>query len=169
MLLLCCCNRLAGNYFNSTMSALAYNPSWVTTYGYAQSTGIDKALAAAKDPYTLFVPTNKAWKPIEPDLMVANTAAIGDILKYHVTPGARQVWCHQAAAAAVAAAGACSVLFQLLHGGCAVRFTVVTACCSCAVHCMLVPAQRGTLMAGMLAEQLCTLYPFSHSTCHSSE
>ncbi|WIA13196.1 hypothetical protein OEZ85_006788 [Tetradesmus obliquus] len=82
---------MSGNYFNSTMAALAYNPSWVTTYGYAQSTGIDKALAAAKDPYTLFVPTNKAWKPIEPELMAASSAATGDILKYHVTPAARQV------------------------------------------------------------------------------
>jgi uncharacterized surface protein with fasciclin (FAS1) repeats len=81
----------SGNYFNSTIAALAFNPGWVTTYGYVKSTGVDKALASAKDPYTLFVPTNKAWKPIEPEVMEASTAAVADILKYHVVPGARQV------------------------------------------------------------------------------
>jgi uncharacterized surface protein with fasciclin (FAS1) repeats len=88
-----CCAALfpAGNYFNSTINALAFNPGWVTTYGYVKATGVDKALAAAKDPYTLFVPTNKAWKPIEPEVMEASNAAIADILKYHVVPGARQV------------------------------------------------------------------------------
>jgi uncharacterized surface protein with fasciclin (FAS1) repeats len=103
----------AGNYFNSTVSALAYNPGWITTYGYVKSTGVDAALAAAKDPYTLFVPTNKAWKPIEPDVMEASNAAIADILKYHVVPGARQV----GAAGSLAYAGVAGAWGQLLLAG----------------------------------------------------
>jgi hypothetical protein len=55
------------------------------------------------------VPTNKAWKPIEPDLMVASNAVIADTLKYHVTPKALQVSCQDTTAAAAAAAAGTAV------------------------------------------------------------
>lgn len=82
---------VAGNYFKDTLSALKFYPSWVTAYGLAQRAGVDKVLASTKDPYTLFVPNVKAWKPVELKLEGASAAQLAEIFKYHVVLGALQV------------------------------------------------------------------------------
>lgn len=81
----------AGNYFTDTMSALKHYPSWITTYGYITQTGVDKALAAVTTGYTLFVPSVKAWKPVEPQVTAMSNGGVADSLRYHVVAGAREV------------------------------------------------------------------------------
>lgn len=80
-----------GNYFTDTLSALQHYPSWITTSGFIQQAGISQALASQTGGYTLFVPSVRAWKPVEPQVLTMSNAGIADLLRYHVVPGARQV------------------------------------------------------------------------------
>eukprot|EP00878_Enallax_costatus_P002336 GHUV01002512.1.p1 GENE.GHUV01002512.1~~GHUV01002512.1.p1 ORF type:complete len:407 (+),score=108.71 GHUV01002512.1:415-1635(+) len=82
---------LSGGYFTDTLSALKHYPSWITTYGLITQTGVDKDLAAATGGYTLFVPSVKAWKPVEPAVSLMSNGVIAQVLKYHVVLGARQI------------------------------------------------------------------------------
>lgn len=73
------------------MAALKHYPSWITTYGLVTQTGVDKALAAQTGGYTLFVPSAKAWKPVEIAVTQMSNDMIARTLQYHVVSGAKQI------------------------------------------------------------------------------
>ena len=73
----------------SIADTIAHDPQLSTLNGLVQSAGLDSTLKA-QGPYTLFAPTNDAFKAVPAktmDDLAHNPARLKDVLSYHVLPG----------------------------------------------------------------------------------
>lgn len=73
----------------SIADTIAHDPQLSTLNGLVQSAGLVDTLKAA-GPYTLFAPTNDAFKAVlakTMDDLAHNPARLKDVLSYHVLPG----------------------------------------------------------------------------------
>lgn len=73
----------------SVADAVARDPQLSTLDGLVRSTGLTDMLKAT-GPYTLFAPTNEAFKAVPAktmDELAHNPAKLKDVLSYHILPG----------------------------------------------------------------------------------
>lgn len=73
----------------SVADAIARDPQLSTLDGLVRSAGLAETLKAA-GPYTLFAPTNDAFKAVPAktmDDLAHNPARLKDVLSYHILPG----------------------------------------------------------------------------------
>jgi len=87
-------SRTANGTISGTLnSAVKYGWDFSAIAEAFESTGLAETLSHQdnSDPnailYTLFVPTNEAWSTLDPAVR-ANSAALANILQYHIVPGA---------------------------------------------------------------------------------
>lgn len=69
------------------------NPAFSTLVTALQAADLVTVLQG-KGPFTVFAPTNDAFAKVPPallDFLLANPAALSDVLLYHVTPGIKDV------------------------------------------------------------------------------
>eukprot|EP00775_Hariotina_reticulata_P011855 gene11855-11999_t len=78
---------MSGNYFTSAVAALQHYPFWSSAIAYIRVSGVQQQLnGSAGGDYTLFVPENVAFKPVE-DMLATSPGKVADIMKYHVATG----------------------------------------------------------------------------------
>jgi uncharacterized surface protein with fasciclin (FAS1) repeats len=87
-------SRTANGTISGTLnSAVKYGWDFSAIAEAFESTGLAETLSHqdSSDPnailYTVFVPTNEAWSTLDPAVR-ANSAALANILQYHIVPGA---------------------------------------------------------------------------------